>query len=155
MIPYRTYRLYYSFDEGNPSQYNVEVNENSDVSLGTVTITDGQFALYTQKADVVSGDDGYVGWAFIRLIPKPTLLLNLKVFLEGPYNGSGLMTTTLNTNNLIPLSSNNAYPTAVYGHYTVSNLTSIPNSDIVDWVLVELRTGTGSETKVADTCSFS
>ena len=151
--PDRTYRLYYSFDEGDPSQYNVEVNENSDVSLGTVQITDGQFALYTQKADVVSGDDGYVGWAFIRLIPKP-LLLNLKVFLEGPYSGSGLMTTTLNTNNLIPLSSNKAYPTAVYGYYTVSNLTSIPNSDIVDWVLVELRTGTGSETKVAERAVF-
>jgi hypothetical protein len=151
--PYRTYKLYYSFDEGDPSQYNVEVNENSDVSLGTISINDGQFALYTQKADVVSGEDGYVGWAFIRLIPKP-LLLNLKIFLEGPYTGSGLMSTTLNTNNLIPLSSNKAYPNAIYGHYTVSNLTRIPNSDIVDWVLVELRTGTSAETKVAERAVF-
>jgi peptidoglycan/xylan/chitin deacetylase (PgdA/CDA1 family) len=149
----RTYRLYYSFDESNPSQNNVEVNQNSDVSLGTLTITNGQFAVYTQKADVVSGDDGYVGWAFIRLIPRP-LLLNLKVFLEGPYSGSGLMSTTLNTNNLIPLSSNKAYPAAVYGYYTVSNLTSIPSSDIVDWVLVELRTGTGSETTIERQVAF-
>ncbi|MBV6421313.1 MAG: hypothetical protein DAHOPDDO_02588 [Ignavibacteriaceae bacterium] len=149
----RTYRLYYSFDSVNTSQYNFEVDKNSDVSLGSVTVSNGQFALYTQKADVISGDDGYVGWAFIRLIPKP-ILVNLKVFLEGPYNGSGLMTTTLNTNNLIPLSSNKAYPTAVYGHYTVINLTSIPNSDIVDWVLVELRTGTGAETKVAERAVF-
>jgi peptidoglycan/xylan/chitin deacetylase (PgdA/CDA1 family) len=149
----RTYRLYYSFDGDNLSQYNVEVNQNSDVSLGTVTITNGQFALYTQKAEVVSGDDGYVGWAFIKLIPRP-LLLNLKVFLEGPYGGSGLMSTTLNTNNLVPLGSNKAYPTTVYGYYTVSNLTSIPNSNIVDWVVIELRTGTGSETKVAQRAVF-
>ena len=33
-------------------------------------------------------------------------------------------------------------------------LHSIPNSDIVDWVLVELRTGTASGTKVGDTCSI-
>ena len=99
--PGRTYRLYYSFDQGNPSKYNVVVNKNSDVSLGTVTVTNGQFALYTQKADAISGGDGYVGWAFIKLIAKP-LLLNLKVFLEGPYNGSGTMTTTLNAQGLIP-----------------------------------------------------
>ena len=81
--PGRTYRLYYSFnDSTNPSQYSVEVNKNSDVSLGTVTVTNGQFALYTQKADVVSGGDGYVGWAFIKLITQ-TILVNLKVFLEG------------------------------------------------------------------------
>ena len=99
--PDRTYRLYYSFDSVNTSQYNVEVNKNSDVSLGTVTVTNGQFALYTQKADAVSGGDGYVGWAFIKLFAKP-LLVNLKVFLEGPYNGSGAMTTTLNTQGVIP-----------------------------------------------------
>ena len=65
---------------------------------------------------------------------------NLKVYLEGPYAGGGAMTTTLNTNNLVPLNSNNAYSTSTYG-YTASTVTSIPNSDIVDWVLVELRTG--------------
>lgn len=148
----RTYRLFYSFDENNPSQFSVDVSKNSDVSLGTVTITNGQFALYTQKADVLSGLEGYVGWAFIRLI-SPPLTLNLKVFLEGPYNGGGSMTTTLNTSNLIPLSSNNPYPAAVYGHYTVSNLTSIPNSNIVDWVLIELRT-TASGPIVARRAAF-
>lgn len=151
--PERTYRLYYSFDSLNTSQHYVEIDENSDVSLGTVTVTNGQFALYTQKAEVISGNDGFVGWAFIRLIPKP-LLLNLKVFLEGPYIGSGEMTTTLNSNNLIPLSSNKAYPITAYGYYKVSNLTSIPNSDIVDWVLVELRTGTASATTVAKRAAF-
>jgi len=54
--------------------------------------------------------------------------LNVKVYLEGPYTGSGLMTTTLNS--LLPL-------TSPYG--TGETVTSIPNADIVDWVLVEPR----------------
>lgn len=73
--------------------------------------------------------------------------------MEGPYNGSGGMTTTLNTNNLIPLDSEIAYDTTVYG-YTSSTVASIPNSDIVDWVLVELRTGTTSGTKVDERAAF-
>jgi len=63
------------------------------------------------------------------------------------------MTTTLNTNSYIPLNSNDAYSTSVYG-YTASTVTSIPNSDIVDWVLVELRTGTAPETKVSTRAAF-
>jgi len=63
------------------------------------------------------------------------------------------MTTTLNTNNLIPLSSEEAYSSAVYG-YVPSTVPSIPNTDIVDWVLVELRTGTASNTKVDERAAF-
>ncbi len=59
------------------------------------------------------------------------------------------MTTILNTYNLIPLTSDSAYSTAVY-NYTASVVGSIPNSDIVDWVLVELRTGTTSDVVVTD-----
>ena len=77
---------------------------------------------------------------------------NLKVYLQGPYAGGDTMTTTLNTNNLIPLNSNTAYSTSTYG-YTVSTVTSIPDS-VVDWVLVELRTGTASGTKVAARAAF-
>jgi hypothetical protein len=62
------------------------------------------------------------------------------------------MTTTLNTNNLIPLNSNTAYSTTTYG-YTASIVGSIP-ANIVDWVLIELRTGTGSGTKVATRAAF-
>jgi hypothetical protein len=80
-----------------------------------------------------------------------TITANIKVFLEGPYNGSG-MTTTLNANNFIPLNSNAAYSTDVYS-YTASTVDSIPNSDIVDWVLVELRE-TASGTEVGTRAAF-
>ena len=65
--------------------------------------------------------------------------LGVTVYLEGPYNTvSGQMNNTLNANSLIPLSSEAAYTSATY-NYIASNVTSIPNADIVDWVLVELR----------------
>jgi peptidoglycan/xylan/chitin deacetylase (PgdA/CDA1 family) len=131
----RTYRLYYSFDSLNVSQYNVEVSQTSDVSLGTVTINNGQFALYTQKADVVSGSEGYVGWAFIKLIAKP-LLLDLKVFLEGAYNGSGTMTTTLSTQGLIP--KYQPYKLTPWNYLGTESAATF-STNVVDWVLIELR----------------
>lgn len=134
--PGRTYRLYYSFDSTNTSQYNVEVNDkNSDVSLGTVTVTDGHFALYTQKADVISGSDGFVGWAFIKLIAKP-LLLNLKVFLEGPYIGSGAMATTLNSGGFVP--KYQPFKAAPWNYVGTEAAATFP-TNFVDWVLIELR----------------
>jgi hypothetical protein len=60
----------------------------------------------------------------------PIITVNLKVFLEGPFNGTA-MNTTLNTNTLIP--GIQPYGT-IYG--TTNN--AIP-ADVVDWVLVELR----------------
>lgn len=140
----RTYRLYYSFDQGNPSQYNVEVNKNSDVSLGTVTVTNGQFALYTQKADAVSGSDGYVGWAFIKLITQACA--NVKVYLQGSYTGGGTMTTSLDSSGMIPLRQ--PYNVAPWNYYSGSERVYNMPADIVDWVLVELRTGTAANTTV-------
>ncbi len=84
---------------------------------------------------------------------RSTISAKIKVLLEGPYNGAAAMTTTLNTNNLIPLNSNAAYSIATYD-YTESTVGSIPFPDIVDWVLVELRTGTASGTKVATRAAF-
>lgn len=80
-------------------------------------------------------------------------IVNLKVFLEGAYNGSDTMTTYLNYNNLIPLNSNSAYSTTTY-NYSASTVASIPDSDIVDWILVELRTGTADSTKAATRAGF-
>lgn len=133
--PGSTYRLYYSFDSTNTSQYNVVVNKNSDVSLGTVTVTNGQFALYTQNADVVSGSNGDVGWAFIKLFAKP-LLVNLKVFLEGTYSGGGAMATTLNTQGVIP--KYQPYKAAPWNYLGTEATATFP-TNVVDWVMIELR----------------
>lgn len=133
--PGSTYRVYYSFDSTNTSQYNVVVNKNSDVSLGTVTVTNGQFALYTQNVDVVSGSDGDIGWAFIKLFAKP-LLVNLKVFLEGPFVGGGAMSSTLNIEGIIP--KYQPYKTTPW-NYLGTEATATFSTNVVDWVMIELR----------------
>ncbi|HPK09964.1 MAG TPA: hypothetical protein PK246_06475 [Saprospiraceae bacterium] len=70
--------------------------------------------------------------------------INLKVFLQGAYSG-GTMTTTLNTNNLIPLTSPYAADAI-----TVS---SIP-ADVTDWVLIELRDATTPTTVLSSHSAF-
>jgi hypothetical protein len=69
--------------------------------------------------------------------------LSLKAFLEGPFNGTN-MTTTLNS--VLPISQpfspalpyfGNSMPDWYYAG--TENVTSIPNTNVVDWVLVELR----------------
>ncbi|MBN1340948.1 MAG: hypothetical protein JXA03_16590 [Bacteroidales bacterium] len=62
--------------------------------------------------------------------------ISLKVFLEGSFDGTG-MSTFLNSNNLIPL--NQPYAGVALNYQGTESVNAIPNSDIVDWVLVELR----------------
>ena len=62
--------------------------------------------------------------------------LDLLVFLEGPYSGSQ-METGLNSGGQIPLSQ--PYNTAPWNYAGTENVGSIPNANVVDWVLIELR----------------
>jgi hypothetical protein len=65
------------------------------------------------------------------------LLTSLTVYMEGPYNaGTGLMSTTLKINGLIPLSQ--PYGTSTWAYTGPEAVASIP-ANVVDWVLVELR----------------
>jgi trimeric autotransporter adhesin len=80
------------------------------------------------------------------------LVVNAKVFLEGPFAGTA-MTTALNTGALIPLTSQTPYPASTFG-YTARTVASIPNATVVDWVLVELRSGTAAATKVFTQAGF-
>jgi uncharacterized protein (TIGR02145 family) len=66
--------------------------------------------------------------------------VSLKVYLEGPFNGLA-MNSTLNANNDLPLSQ--PYNTAPWNYSGTENVPFIPNSDVVDWVLVELRETAG------------
>ena len=65
-----------------------------------------------------------------------TLELNLKIYLEGPY-ASSQMSTLLNSSDLLPLMQPYNIPPWNYdGEESVSD---IPNADVVDWILVEIR----------------
>ncbi len=66
--------------------------------------------------------------------------LALKVFMEGPYNPStGLMSSFLAENNLLPF--NQPYNTSPWNYSGSESVSSFP-ANAVDWVLIELRSGT-------------
>ena len=62
--------------------------------------------------------------------------LNIKTFLEGPYNGTG-MEVGLNEMGLLPLAQ--PFNVAPWNYTGTELLSVIPSDDVVDWVLIELR----------------
>jgi hypothetical protein len=85
------------------------------------------------------------------------MMADFRAYLEGPFNGTD-MNTTLNADNLIPLGQ--PYNTAPWNYSGTESVTAIPNADVVDWLLVELRETTGgsqnatSATMVAQMAAF-
>ncbi|HRZ76382.1 MAG TPA: FISUMP domain-containing protein, partial [Bacteroidales bacterium] len=63
--------------------------------------------------------------------------VRLKVFLQGAYAGNGTMNNLLNAGNRLPLAQ--PYNTPIWNYDGSENLSSIP-AQMVDWVLVDLRT---------------
>lgn len=73
--------------------------------------------------------------------------VSLKVFLEGPFNGS-----EMNTNLTTLISPAQPYNIAPWYYFGDEEVWNVVNSDIVDWVLVELRqTGGGASTALPST----
>lgn len=82
----------------------------------------------------------------------PCRAIDIRVFLEGPYNSdTGLMRTSLNELGLLPLSQ--PYNVAPW-HYDGDEHVESFAADVVDWVLVELRDAATAEAAAAKT-SFS
>ena len=83
-------------------------------------------------------------WA---LLLDNSVTLSVKIFLEGPYSGNKM---TTNLSSVIPFEQPyNASPWNYNGNETIDD-SFINSNKIVDWVLVELRTGVspGSATNV-------
>jgi hypothetical protein len=74
--------------------------------------------------------------------------LNITVFLEGPFNGTD-MNTDLAASGMLPLSQ--PYNTPPWNYDGDESVAAIPNSDVVDWVLVEIRDATSSSTATPST----
>ncbi|MBN3035144.1 MAG: hypothetical protein JW861_06130 [Bacteroidales bacterium] len=60
----------------------------------------------------------------------------LKEYLQGPFSGTQ-MTTILNTSGFLPLAQ--PYNNPPWNYSGTESVPSIPNADVVDWALVELR----------------
>ncbi|MCD4746523.1 MAG: hypothetical protein K8R58_09500, partial [Bacteroidales bacterium] len=67
--------------------------------------------------------------------------LNIKEFLEGPFNGTN-MNNFLNLLGYVPLSQ--PFNISPWNYTGTESVATIPNNNIVDWVLVELRETTGN-----------
>ena len=63
-------------------------------------------------------------------------ILSLNAYLEGPFNGVN-MNTSLNSAGLLPITQ--PYNIAPWSYAGTENVAVIPNANVVEWVLVELR----------------
>ncbi len=64
------------------------------------------------------------------------IFVDLTAFLEGPFNETD-MNSSLNSIGLVPLSQ--PYNTSPWNYPGIESVSSIPNSNVVDWLLIELR----------------
>jgi PKD repeat protein len=83
---------------------------------------------------------------------SPAFDLNLKVYLEGPFNGTDMNAGLISLTDFPTAQPYNISPWSYNGSEEVI---SVPNSNIADWVLVELRDaaniGTATEATVIET----
>jgi hypothetical protein len=114
---------------------------------GTQSLSDPQYGTACFLSHHVNADFGNVT---ITSLAPDTVRASFKAFLQGPYTTTGdTMTTSLRS--MLPLS--HPYAGSPWNYVGGETVTSIPN-DVVDWVLVELRTGTSASTKVATRAAF-
>ncbi len=119
-------------------------------SPGTVLSTHGTGSLtFVFHSDYSVTEPGWVANISCEI---EQIELDLKVFLEGPFNGSD-MNTNLNGNpelvEGLPLSQ--PYNTSPWDYTGTESVGSIPNSDVVDWVLIELRDTTDASLATPET----
>jgi len=90
----------------------------------------------------------------LDIIPYAGFDLDVKVWLNGPFNGTDMNT---HLNSILPLSQ--PYNTSPWFYNGTETTALIPNPDIVDWILVELRDATDAAsatpgTKIAQQAAF-
>ncbi|MBM3436207.1 MAG: hypothetical protein FJY07_08355, partial [Bacteroidetes bacterium] len=83
----------------------------------------------------------------LELIYNP-VELDLTVFMQGPYTGNNLMSSALNPG-FLPL--NQPYPGEPWFYLGTESVEAIPNSGVVDWILVELRDAASAASATAVT----
>jgi hypothetical protein len=140
------YVLYYDTDTIMPlNGIHTVYGEPSPINLGVITtrkvtglFNDSTYYFAVSAIDV-SGNESPLS-AFVSATPGGKFIA-LNVFLEGPFNGIDEMNTDLNNAYLISLTQ--PFNTAPWYYSGNESVLAIPNSDVVDWVLVEFRETAG------------
>ncbi len=78
------------------------------------------------------------------------VLANVKIYLEGPF-AADTMSTYLQRQGLLPLSQ--PFNQAPWNYQGTEQVSAVPGG-VVDWVMLELRTGTAAGTRVARRAAF-
>ena len=107
-----------------------KVNSNG-TSAWTLTMPGSN----SQGFDIGADNNIYVvGGQTGRIVQETHTILNLKAYLGGPYSGAEIATLLNSTGNLPLDQPYNAAPWFYTGNESV---TSIPNANVVDWILVD------------------
>jgi hypothetical protein len=153
---YQSGRIYkYSLSISNDKLNWVKVLENvqSSTQEWTENIFNQVGARYL-KVDILSNNqNSYANvweteiWGSIS---SENTILMTKAFLEGPFNNNEMYTTL---NNTLTIPSNQPFNSAPWNYQGKETVNTIP-SGVVDWVLVELRSNTTSNSIVGQRAAF-
>lgn len=127
------------------SDYNgLDIDPNNDDVILTLhfTYNGGQSALtFDAGCDFAEPDLTFIPVAYYDGAVTTGTLFNIKAFLEGPFNGT-TMNTTLNSDGFLPLA--HPYSGAPWNYAGTESVGSIPNANVVDWVLLQVRETAGA-----------
>ncbi len=98
-----------------------------------VQFSAGGFYTVTLTSTNASGSDGETKTDYL-LVSNPIINLDITVYLEGPFNGSVMNALPIT---FIPFSQ--PYNITPWNYNGSESVGAIPNANVVDWVLVELR----------------
>jgi len=128
------------FRVGADVSYTIYANElNSFGSDTTITLEDTKENVFLElMTDSIYTFDGFTtdDTERFKLHFNFPMKLDATVFLEGPFNGTS-MDASLNSEGLIPLAQ--PFNTAPWNYTGTESVGAIPNGNVIDWVLVEIR----------------
>ncbi|MCD4736091.1 MAG: fibronectin type III domain-containing protein, partial [Bacteroidales bacterium] len=137
------YKIYFDTDTIIPPYNGISTvwGEPSPINVGVTTehlitgmLNDTTYFIAVTAIDIAGNESDYS--VPVSCTPNFGRTIDLKIFLEGPFNGTQ-MNTTLNAKGQLPTSQPyNTYPWFYEGEEIVAG---ISNTDIIDWVLIELR----------------
>ena len=127
---------------GLPDSWTLTSSPGNAISSGTgssttANLVTGSYTFSVANANGCTSIASDIAVIDNQPLPAANKQLIVGVFLEGAFNAvTGFMHTTLNDHLLIPKSQ--PYNVAPWNYFGTEHVTNIP-SDVVDWVLVELR----------------
>lgn len=139
---------HWEFEGGTPP---VSIAQNPAVVYNTAGTFDVKLVVSNAY-----GSDSIIRQDYIT-VEQAGISLDIKLFLEGPFNGSE-MDAFLNIFGYMPL--NQPYNTDPWNYAGTESVMTIPSPDVVDWILMELRETPGdvstatSQTMIARKAAF-